>query len=137
MKNTKKILVTGSRKLTDAASYKTLKNLLDELAPITIIHGGAVGVDSLAARYAESENIDTVVMVPDYEKHGKYAPLKRNTELVKLARGGVCVAMYASGRIRKGGTWDTVHKTLKAGLEVYEIMPDGVVQVTAPRLKLL
>jgi hypothetical protein len=47
-----KILISGSRKLTDNSTYTQLEKLLRTLQPTHILHGGAKGVDTLADRYA-------------------------------------------------------------------------------------
>ena len=117
-----KILISGSRKLNDNNTYTQLEKVLDKMTPTTILHGGAKGVDSLAARYAELKNLPQTVIKPDYAKGGKHAPLMRNTELVKLADKVVCV--YAADRIRKGGTGDTYRKATKAGKLAAELIPE-------------
>lgn len=50
-----------------------------------IISGGASGIDTLAQDYAKKHNIPTLIILPDYEKYGKAAPLKRNEEIVNKA----------------------------------------------------
>ena len=43
-----------------------------------IISGGAKGIDSCAREYALSHGIPITEFLPDYERYGKSAPLKRN-----------------------------------------------------------
>lgn len=117
-----KILISGSRKLSDNNTYTQLEKLLNTLHPTMILHGGVVGVDTLAARYANTHNLPQMVIKPDYRNRGKYAPLIRNTELVHLADKVVCV--YAADRIQKGGTGDTCRKALKAGKLAAELIPE-------------
>jgi len=117
-----KILISGSRKLSDNKTYTQIEKALNHLAPTEILHGGAKGVDTLAARYANLKKLPQTVIKPDYTKGGKYAPLMRNTELVKMADKVVCV--YAADRIRKGGTGDTYRKAMKAGKLAAELIPE-------------
>ena len=124
-----KILISGSRKLADNTTYEMLENLLHTLQPTNILHGGATGVDTLAARYANTHNLPQTVIKPDYENRGRHAPLIRNTELVQLADKVVCV--YAADRIRKGGTGDTYRKATKAGKLAAELIPQTN-QLTKP-----
>ena len=124
-----KILISGSRKLSDNNTYTQLEKLLKTMRPTHIIHGGAIGVDALADRYATENQLPKTVIKPDYKNHGKYAPLIRNTELVQLADKVICV--YAADRIRKGGTGDTYKKATKAGKLAAELIPETN-QLTQP-----
>jgi len=104
--------------------------------PTLLLHGGAKGADQLAQRYANEHSIPTKVIRPDYESHHyKTAPLHRNTELVKNA--DYVIALYAEGRTRKGGTWDTVQKALAANKPTTEILPNGSTRHTQPTPTLL
>lgn len=75
-----KVLVAGSRSICsfDISEYIP-KNTTQ------IICGGAKGVDSLAAEYAEKSGIPLVVIRPEYNLYGKVAPIKRNEIMVKMA----------------------------------------------------
>ena len=117
-----KILISGSRKLTDNTTYTQLEKLLHTLQPTHILHGGAKGVDTLADRYATENQLPKTIIKPDYQNRGRHAPLIRNTELVELADKVVCV--YSADRIRKGGTGDTYKKAIKAGKLAAELIPE-------------
>ncbi len=132
-----KLLITGSRKLTN---YETVKQAIQELETregqkITmLLHGGAKGADTLAQNWAAENGIKTQVLKPDYEKHHpKQAPLIRNIELVKLAE--VTLALY-TGNERTGGTGFTATQTEKAGKPLYEKFSTGKLRYTAPATKL-
>lgn len=75
-----KVAIVGSRSLT-------VDNLGDYLPKDTteIISGGAVGVDSSAKDFALKNNIKYTEILPQYNKFGKSAPLKRNVEIIKQA----------------------------------------------------
>ena len=75
-----KLLIAGSRGITDF-------DLEDYVCPEVdvIISGGANGVDTLAERYADSHNIQKIIIRPQYNLYGRAAPLKRNEEMVKMA----------------------------------------------------
>jgi len=51
----------------------------------TIVSGGAKGIDTCAKRYAEKNGIEIVEILPEYEKYGRAAPLKRNIEIINKA----------------------------------------------------
>ena len=63
----KKLLITGSRSITDK---KLVFDALDKLEgkPSVLIHGGATGVDTLAGEWAKSKGIEVNVVRPDWKK---------------------------------------------------------------------
>ena len=50
-----------------------------------IISGGAKGVDTSAKEYALSHGIKLTEFLPEYEKYGRAAPLKRNLTIIENA----------------------------------------------------
>jgi len=75
------VLVTGSRKWVDEQS---IFKALDELNPRAVVHGGAMGADSIAHKWAKERGRGSFVYFPDYESEGKGAPLIRNTAMVNM-----------------------------------------------------
>ena len=78
-----KVAVVGSRGL-DAETL----GRWEQHVPIgcsEIISGGAVGVDTLAERFAQAEGLALTVFRPDYDRFDKIAPLIRNETIVKQA----------------------------------------------------
>ena len=74
-----KIAVIGSRGLSvDISAYIPKETTM-------IVSGGAVGIDTLAERYALSAGIPFQKFLPDYKLHGRRAPLVRNTQIVDAA----------------------------------------------------
>lgn len=75
-----KVAVIGSRGLT-------VSNLQDYLPPDTaeIISGGARGIDSCAKQYALKNGLKYTEFLPEYEKYGRAAPIKRNVLIINAA----------------------------------------------------
>lgn len=75
-----KVAVVGSRSLT-------INNLGDYLPKDTteIVSGGARGIDRCAREYAKSHNIKLTEFLPEYERYGRSAPLKRNLQIIRYA----------------------------------------------------
>lgn len=75
-----KVAVVGSRelKINDLGRY--LPNDVTE-----IISGGAKGIDTCAREYALSHGIKLTEFLPEYEKYGRSAPLKRNITIIENA----------------------------------------------------
>ena len=74
-----KIAIIGSRGIT-AIDVSQYISECDEL-----VSGGAAGVDSCAAAYAQKKGIKTTVFLPCYEKYGRAAPIVRNKQIVDYA----------------------------------------------------
>ena len=49
-----------------------------------IITGGANGIDTLAEKYADKKHLSKLILRPQYKIYGRYAPLKRNEEMIEL-----------------------------------------------------
>ena len=75
-----KVAVVGSRNLT-------INNLGDYLPKDTteIVSGGAIGIDRCAREYAKSHNIKLTEFLPEYERYGRSAPLKRNLQIIRYS----------------------------------------------------
>ena len=75
-----KIAIVGSRSIT-------VNNLGDYLPENTteIVSGGAIGVDRSARNYAKTHNIKLKEFLPEYERYGRSAPLKRNLQIIDYA----------------------------------------------------
>ena len=75
-----KVAVVGSRNLT-------INNLGDYLPKDTteIVSGGARGIDRCAREYAKSHKIKLTEFLPEYERYGRSAPLKRNLQIIRYA----------------------------------------------------
>ena len=75
-----RVAVIGSRGLC-------VKNLEDYLPADTteIVSGGARGVDSCARDYAQRNGLKLTEYLPEYNKYGRSAPLKRNITIIEHA----------------------------------------------------
>ena len=75
-----KVAVIGSR----GFCVNNLKKYLPECTT-EIVSGGARGVDTSAKEYALSHNIKLTEFLPEYNIHGRGAPLKRNIAIIKYS----------------------------------------------------
>ena len=75
-----RVAVIGSRGLqvNDLGKY-----LPDEVTEI--ISGGARGVDTSAREYATEHGLKLTEYLPEYNKYGRSAPLKRNITIIENA----------------------------------------------------
>ena len=98
--------VVGSRSIT-------VLNLEDYLPEDTteIVSGGARGVDSCARRYALAHGIPLREFLPDYDRYGRGAPLRRNVTIVENSD---LVLAFWDGKSR--GTMHTVRECERQGV---------------------
>jgi len=77
-----KIAVVGSRGFKD---WGLLRLVMSEYNPSEIISGGAIGADSMAAAWAREKGIPLKEILPDYNRYGRAAPIRRNDLIVDAA----------------------------------------------------
>lgn len=75
-----KLAIVGSRTLTVRHLERFVPANVSE-----IVSGGALGIDRCAAAFAEARQIPLTEFLPDYERFGRGAPLKRNLQIVDYA----------------------------------------------------
>ena len=75
-----KVAIIGSRSLTVDNLGKYLPEGVTE-----IVSGGARGIDTCAREYANANCIKLTEFLPEYEKYGKGAPLRRNLLIIDYA----------------------------------------------------
>ena len=75
-----KVAVIGSRSLT-------IQNLEEYLPQgvTEIVSGGAKGIDTCAREYARWAGLKLTEFLPDYQRYGRSAPLRRNLEIIRYA----------------------------------------------------
>lgn len=99
-----KIAVVGSRNIT-AVNLEKYVSEGDE-----VVSGGAVGVDSCAAEYAQKNNLKLTVFLPQYDRYGRGAPIVRNKAIVDYAEK---VVVFWDGRSK--GTLSVIKYAEKVG----------------------
>lgn len=75
-----RIAIVGSRGLK-------IENLGDYIPDdaTEIVSGGAKGVDTSAKEYAIEHALKLTEFLPEYERYGRAAPLKRNVEIINYS----------------------------------------------------
>lgn len=103
-----KVAVIGSRGLE-------IENLEEYLPKETteIISGGAKGIDTCARNYAKSHGIKLTEILPEYEKFGRAAPLKRNDQIIEYAD---LILAFWDGKSR--GTRYVIEESQKSGKRI-------------------
>ena len=78
-----KIAIVGSRTFADLARVRRM--VMELPKGTTIITGGAKGVDQAAEKGARDAGLKCEVILPDYPRYGRVAPLHRNRLIVEAA----------------------------------------------------
>ena len=109
-----KVAVIGSRGL----NVSDFENYLPK-ETTEIISGGAKGIDTCVKGYALSHGIRLTEYLPEYEKYGKSAPLKRNITIIKNA--DIVIAFWDG---KSKGTKYVIEncKKMKVDVKVYIIV---------------
>ena len=91
------VAIAGGKDVADpAAVIARLDQARAKHADLVLVHGGGPGVEKIAASWAERNGVHQVVCKPDWDRHGRAAPFRRNDELLSLLPKGV-IAFPGSG----------------------------------------
>ena len=111
-------IIAGSRGFTD---YDLLVKSMEEV-PFRpeikeVVSGGARGADRLGERWCREElGTDPIVMVADWDTHGKRAGFLRNIQMAEMSNGLVA---FWDGESR--GTSHMISEARKLGLKVHVV----------------
>jgi hypothetical protein len=80
----------------DCNDHQTIWDVLDKVrakhADMVLLHGGSTkGAEFIASRWADARKVPQISFKPDWTRHAKAAPFKRNDELLKTLPIGVVV----------------------------------------------
>ena len=119
MRTIHKIAVVGSREYGNENAVRKFVRAMSTLTNV-LISGGAKGVDTWAEDEFRKMGGRVVSIRPNYNKHGRGAPLARNTEIVL---GSDSVAAFWDEK--STGTLDTLTKAVKAHKPLAVFGEDG------------
>ena len=91
------VAIAGGKDVQDtAAVIRMLDRTRAKYADMVLVHGGGPGVEKIAAGWAERNGVHQIVCKPDWDRHGRAAPFRRNDDLLNLLPKGV-IAFPGSG----------------------------------------
>ena len=119
-----KVLVCGSRGFPDPFQASLVIDARMARLPwgTTVIHGAAVGADSMAAQAARTHGAIVEafpVSLSEYREWGKRAPLRRNLRM--LGEQPDLVLAFWNGK--SGGTAHTISEARRRGIPVEIVSP--------------
>lgn len=100
------VAIVGSRSFNDYELF--CKVMQDMIGLETVVSGGAIGADSLARKWANQHQVPILEIIPDWQKYGKYAGIRRNSEIVDCADW--TVAFWDGNSPGTKSTIDYAHK---------------------------
>lgn len=88
-----KVAVTGGLDFNDQRLiWAKLDQVHIKHPDMVLIHGGSPkGAERIAARWADHRNVPQIAFKPDWTRHGKAAPFKRNDQMLDVLPIGVVV----------------------------------------------
>jgi hypothetical protein len=112
-----RILVCGGRRFADSDKLNRTLDQAHAAGPITVlIHGLATGADTLAAEWAERNDVPVKGYRADWKTYGKRAGPLRNGLMLSLGHPKLVIAFKGGD-----GTKDMVKQARAAGVPVLEI----------------
>ena len=115
-----KIAFAGGTEFTDHSTvFHALDRTRTKHPDMVLMHGGSPrGAELIAAKWADTKGVSQVVFRPDWARHGKAAPFKRNDALLEELPIGL-IAFPGSGI-----TANLVDKARKFGIPVMRPVKD-------------
>jgi hypothetical protein len=88
-----KVVLSGGADYADHQQlWKTLDLVLVKHPEMVLLHGGSPrGAELIGARWAENRKVTQIAFKPDWNKHSKAAPFKRNDAMLDAMPVGVLV----------------------------------------------
>lgn len=80
------VLICGSRSIKNLQISRYIR----PESCAAIVHGAAIGVDTIADSWAKANNLETVIYKPNYKVYGKRAPLVRDEEMAEFCDVIIC-----------------------------------------------
>ena len=110
------VAVAGGKTVTDpGAVFTRLDKARAKYADMILVHGGGPGVEKIAAQWAERNGVHQVVCKPDWDRHGRAAPFRRNDDLLNLLPKGL-IAFPGNGI-----TENLIDKARQLGIPVHRV----------------
>ncbi|WP_207184020.1 DUF2493 domain-containing protein [Methylobacterium indicum] len=79
-----RIAFTGGKQFQDVTViWDTLDRVLTKYPDMVLMHGGGEGAELIAAKWAENRKVAQVVFKPDWTRHRKAAPFRRNDQILE------------------------------------------------------
>ncbi|KVK54311.1 hypothetical protein BCY90_15710 [Agrobacterium deltaense] len=117
-----KIAFAGGMDYNDhEAIWDALDRAHTKFPDMVLLHGGSVkGAERIAACWAENRKVTQIAFKPNWTKHAKAAPFRRNDDLLSVMPAGLIVFPGS------GITGNLADKARRFGIPVWRFGGDGV-----------
>ena len=111
-----RVAFSGGLDVTDHRTiWKALDRVMAKHADMVLLHGGSPkGAEKIAACWADARKCQQIVFKPDWKRHGKAAPFKRNDVLLEAMPIGLILFPGS------GITDNLADKARKLGVPLYD-----------------
>jgi len=123
------VLVPGGTKIAFAGGldcndhdriWDALDKALEKHPDMVLLHGGSPrGAERIAACWAENRKVTQIAFKPDWNRHAKAAPFRRNDQLLSVMPYGLIVFPGS------GITENLADKARRLGIPIWRFMEDG------------
>ena len=88
-----KVAFTGGLDFNDVGTiWERLDKVHAKHPDMVLLHGGSVkGAELIAAKWADTRKVPQIAFKPDWTKHAKAAPFKRNDQMLEVLPIGVII----------------------------------------------
>ena len=88
------LAIVGSRKINNGQIVNRIINCCKFIfgKPTKVVSGGAKGIDTIGEQWADNQNIEKLIFLPDWDKEGKKAGMLRNHDIIKNC--DLCLAIW-------------------------------------------
>jgi hypothetical protein len=116
-----KIAFTGGADFNDhQLIWSTLDKVHAKHPDMVLLHGGSPrGAERIAACWAESRKVTQIAFKPDWTRHAKAAPFRRNDQMLSVMPAGVIV--FPGSGINQ----NLADKARRLGIPVWRFTEDG------------
>ncbi len=116
-----KIALTGGLDFNDhRLIWDTLDKVQAKHADMVLLHGGSPkGAELIAAKWAETRKVPQIAFKPDWTRHAKAAPFKRNDQILDVLPIGVII--FPGTGIQD----NFADKARKLGIKAYDLRSKG------------
>ena len=112
------IAIAGGKDGDPDAVFRKLDGARKKYPDMVLVHGGGPGIEKFAARWAEARGVHQVICRPDWNRHGKAAPFRRNAEMLNLLPKGLILFPSDSGI-----TANLADQATATGIPVMKVRP--------------
>ena len=114
-----RVAFSGGLDVTDhRAIWAALDRVMAKHADMVLLHGGSPkGAEKIAACWADNRKCQQIVFKPDWKRHGKAAPFKRNDALLEAMPIGLILFPGS------GITDNLADKAKKLGVPLFDFRP--------------